>query len=95
MRGMYSAAMCFVHQKLFRCVADGWPLRFGIDDDAIRHFKICRLIHEDMTISRAGLNHRDRRILRDVRNKRRSAAGNQHVYQSARLDQFVNRIARA
>ena len=84
-----------VHQQLLRGIAHRRTLRLGIDHDRVGHFKIGGLIDEDVAVPCTGLDYRNGRVVRDIGNQARTAAGYEHVHQPARLDQFVHGIARA
>jgi hypothetical protein len=55
-----------VHQQLFRRIADGGALGFGINGDPARHVEIGRVVNKYVAVARSGLDCRDQRVLDNV-----------------------------
>ena len=84
-----------MYQQFFSRVADRRTLRLGVDDDGSAISKSRRPVDEDMAVPCSGLDHRHRGIFRDERDEACAAARNDHVHESASLDQFVNGLPAA
>ena len=85
----------FMHQQLFGGIANGRTMRLGVDDDAVRHIEIGRLVHEDVAIPCSSLDHRHRGIFGDECDEPGAAARNDDVNQAAGCNQLMHRLPRA
>ncbi len=85
----------FMHQNLLGGVAYRWPLCLGIDHNGIGHLEVCGLVDKDVAVPRPGLNHRHGGVLGDKCDEPRAAPRNDNVHQTAGLNEFVHRLARA
>ena len=75
MRGTYSAAMLWCTSSFLRGVAHRRTLRLGIDHDAVGHFEIRRLVHEDVAVPCPGLDHRHGGVVGHKGNQARDRRG--------------------
>lgn len=58
-------------------------LRLGIDDNVERFIKVGRLMHIDVAVARARLDHRYERLAHTTLNQARTATRNEHIDDAA------------
>ena len=64
----------------FTGVTDADSLGLGVENDIHCHIKVCRLIHIDVTVSRAGLDDRYCAVLHHSPDKSRASPGDQYIH---------------
>ena len=82
-----------MHDKRLAGVADADALRFCVENDIDRHRKIGALIHVNVAVSGAGLDHGNRAVVYHRPDQSCSAARDQHIHVFIQLHKCGGRLA--
>ena len=76
----------------FAGVAYADPLCLGVEDNGNRHIDIRALVHIDVAVACAGLDHRNPAVFHHAADEPRPAPGDQHVHVLVHLHESLGRL---